>query len=239
MHRFLLTEELLRAHGDVAALVRRGSTLLGREGSVTPEWEGWIEFARSMAALMGPAAEFIGQTAAHYKKGAIRVLDIAAGHGLFGIGVARHNPKAEITALDWPRVLEVAQENAIAANLQNRYHLLPGDAHSIDYGKGYDLVLVTNFFHHFDASTCESLMRKMHAALHDEGMVITLEFVPNEDRVSPPIAATFAMMMLGTTPAGDAYTFAEYDRMFQSAGFRHSELLEMPAGPQRLVVSRK
>ena len=98
-------------------------------------------------------------------------------------------------------------------------------------------MLVTNFFHHFDRATCESLMRKMHACLNDGGRVVTLEFIPNEDRVSPPISATFSMMMLGTTPSGDAYTFAELDSMFQAAGFARNEFLDVPRSPQQAVVS--
>ncbi len=41
-----------------------------------------------------------------------KILDIAAGHGLFGIAFAKNNPQAEIVALDWAPVLEVAKESA-------------------------------------------------------------------------------------------------------------------------------
>jgi hypothetical protein len=236
---FLNSPDLMRAFSNPAELIRRGGTLLDGAGTVETEYEGWVEFARSMAAMMAHPAEFIGAYCGKQKQGKVRVLDIAAGHGLFGIGVARHNPKAEIVALDWPRVLEVAQENAIAANVQSRYRLLPGDAMSVDYGEGYDVVLITNFFHHFDPPACESVMRRIHACLNPGGIAVTLEFVPDEDRVSPPMPATFAFVMLGTTANGDAYTFSEYERMFGSAGFSRSELVEMPENPQRLVVSHR
>ena len=149
-----------------------------------------------------------------------RVLDIAAGHGLFGITLAQKFPEANIVALDWAAVLAVAQENASKAGVESRYTQLPGSAFEVDFGKDYDVILVTNFFHHFDPPTCEQLMKKIHSALTPGGRCVTLEFVPNDDRVSPPISATFAMTMLASTPAGDAYTFAEYDRMFRAAGIR-------------------
>lgn len=82
-------------------------------------------------------------------------------------------------------------------------------------------------------------MRKVSECLNDNGCVITLEFVPNEDRVSPPVAATFSFMMLGTTPAGDAYTFSEYDAMWKSCGFANNELVEIPNSPQRVIVTSK
>jgi SAM-dependent methyltransferase len=237
--QFVNSPDLLRAFGDVAETVRRGRTMLDGHGSVEPDWDGWVTFAKSMAPMMGPASDFIGKLAAEGANGSLRTLDIAAGHGLFGIGVARHNPTAEIVALDWPRVLEVARGNAQAAGVHERYSLLPGSAFEVEYGNNFDLILATNFFHHFNARTCESLMRKMHAALNHGGRVITLEFVPGEDRVSPPIPASFSMMMLGTTADGDAYTFAEYDRMFRNAGFSRNEIHQPEKSPQQVIVSQR
>ena len=69
------------------------------------------------------------------------------------------------------------------------------------------------------------------------GRAITLEFVPNEDRVSPPGQAMFNLIMLATTPRGRAYSFGELDGMFQSAGFSRSELHDVPGMDQRIVVS--
>jgi hypothetical protein len=99
-------------------------------------------------------------------------------------------------------------------------------------------VLLTNFLHHFDPPTCEKLLRKVHAALKPGGKAVTLEFVPNEDRVSPPAAAAFSLMMLGSTAAGDAYTFSEFDTMFRNAGFSGSQIHALP-GPEKVIVSQK
>lgn len=85
----------------------------------------------------------------------------------------------------------------------------------------------------------ESFLERVHGALSENGHVITLEFIPNEDRVSPPPMAEFCLTMLVTTPAGDAYTFGEYEQMFRYAGFPHSELHEVPGSHQRVIVTRK
>jgi ubiquinone/menaquinone biosynthesis C-methylase UbiE len=189
-----------------------------------------------MAPMIFPAAAEIADLVAG--DGEMRVLDIAAGHGLFGILIAQHNPKAQITALDWPNVLAVATGNAQKFGVADRHSLLPGDAFETEFGGPYDLVLVTNFFHHFDPPTCEKLMRKIRASLTPGGRCVTLEFVPNDDRVSPPTAAGFAMVMLGTTAAGDAYTFAEYETMFRNAGYASSELHSLNRAPQTVIVSK-
>jgi len=181
-------------------------------------------------------AQFIADLVRAESGASWKALDIAAGHGIFGITIARGNPNARIVALDWPKVLEVARENAQKAGVADRYETIAGSAFEADFGSGYDLVLLTNFLHHFDPPTCEGLLRKVHSSLKPGGKAITLEFVPNEDRVSPPTAAAFSLMMLGSTPSGDAYTFSEYEHMFRNTVFSSSKAHAMP-GPQTVIVS--
>ena len=235
---FLLDPMITDPFKDLTGAVRKGSTVLPEGGTVSAENPVWVKFARAMAPMTMPAAlalpGLVGGGEPRQK-----VLDLAAGHGLYGIAFARQNPKAEVVALDWPAVLEVAKENAAAAGVAGRFSVIEGSAFDADFGGGYDVVLLTNFLHHFDPPTCEGLLRKVHASLAPGGAAVTLEFVPNEDRVSPPIPAAFSLMMLAGTPGGDAYTFPELERMFANAGFSRSELRELPASPQRVVVSRK
>jgi ubiquinone/menaquinone biosynthesis C-methylase UbiE len=227
------------AFNDLAAVVRKGGTVISDEGTVSPDNPIWVNFARTMAPLMFMPSEMIAKMIGADAGKKWKVLDIAAGHGLFGIAIAKHNPNAEIVALDWAAVLDVAKENAQKADVAARYSTLPGSAFDVDFGSGYDLVLITNFLHHFDVQTNEALLRKIYAALAPGGRAVTLEFVPNEDRVTPPMEASFSMMMLGTTAHGDAYTFAEYGKMFRNAGFARSEMHELSPLPQRVIVSYK
>ena len=236
---FLLSPMLTGGFEDLASAVRKGGTVASEGGTVAPENPVWVKFARAMSPMMAMPAQAIAGIVNGAGGRKLKVLDIAAGHGLFGITIARQNPEAEVVALDWPNVLEVAKENARAAGVAGRYGTLEGSAFDVDFGAGYDVVLLTNFLHHFDPPTCEGLLRKVHAALAEGGRAFTLEFVPNEDRVSPPVAAAFSMMMLGGTPAGDAYTFAEFERMFRNAGFSRSELRQLPATPEQLIISTK
>src|SRR6185295_11403091 len=179
---------------------------------------------RGMAGMMSMPAQLMAKLVDPNADQKLKILDIAAGHGLFGISFATQNKQAEVTALYWKAVLEVAKENAQKAGAAERYRTIEGSAFDVEFVTGYDLVLLTKFLHHFDPPTCEKLLRKVHAALADGGRAVTLEFVPNDDRITPPEAAVFSVTMLGSTPSGDAYTFAELERMFANAGFASSEL---------------
>ena len=219
--------------------VRKGGTAMEDDGTVAPDNPVWVTFARAMAPMMALPSQLIPKLVDPNADRKLKILDIAAGHGLFGIGFAKNNPQAEITALDWKAVLEVAKENAEKAGVANRYSTIEGSAFDVEFGTGYDLVLLTNFLHHFDLPTCETLLRKVRAALADGGRAVALEFVPNEDRVTPPDAAGFSMVMLLSTPSGDAYTFPELEKMFTNAGFSRSTLHPLPPTIEQVVISEK
>ena len=236
---FMLSSPLVEGAKNLTGAVRKGGTVVSEEGTTAREHPEWVTFARSMGPLMkGPAewiANWVSQNAPHSQK----VLDIAAGHGLFGVEIAKKIAQAKIVAQDWANVLAVAQETAEVAGVRDRFRTLPGSAFDVDLGQDYDLVLLTNFLHHFDVPTCEGLLKKIYASLSDDGKVITLEFVPNEDRISPPEMAEFGLIMLTTTPSGDAYIFRDYERMFQNAGFGQSEMMDVPSSNQRVIITQK
>jgi ubiquinone/menaquinone biosynthesis C-methylase UbiE len=236
---FISSPTLTEGFKNFADTVRKGGTMMADGGTIAPENPIWVKFARGMAPMMALPAQLTARLVDPTPDRELKILDIAAGHGLYGIAFAKNNPQANVVALDWANVLEVAKENAQAAAVADRFSTIAGSAFDVDYGSGYDLVLLTNFLHHFDAATNEALLRKVHAALAEGGRAITLEFVPNEDRISPPDAAAFSVMMLGGTPAGDAYTFPELERMFANAGFADSELHQLPPSIQQVVISRK
>ena len=234
---FILSDYIMDTFDRLTETVRSGVCVI--DSALEPNHPMWVKFARSMVPMMALPSQLMAQLIDPTKDKKLRVLDIAAGHGMFGIAFAKHNPQTEITAVDWPAVLEVAKENAANAGVNNRYHTNPGSAFDVDYGTGFDVVLLTNFLHHFDKPTCEKLLRKVHSALAEGGRAVALEFVPNDDRITPPQAASFAMQMLGGTPSGDAYTFAELQEMATNAGFARSEMHELPPTVERVVISYK
>jgi ubiquinone/menaquinone biosynthesis C-methylase UbiE len=233
--RFMGNTAMREPYHRLADIVRHGRTSLPGQGSVEPENPIWVDFAVSMAPLVAPMAGPLADAVLRQQSGPIRVLDIAAGHGLFGIAIAKKNPEATIVALDWAPVLAVARENSRKAGVERQVELLEGSAFDVDFGGPYDAALLTNFLHHFDRGTCVRLLRKVHASLREGGCAATLEFVPNEDRVSPPTAAGFSMVMLTSTVAGDAYTFSELASTYREAGFREVTAEPVPAGAHTIV----
>jgi ubiquinone/menaquinone biosynthesis C-methylase UbiE len=219
---------------DPVSYVRNGGSV--GMGSIAPEHSVWTKFAEAMTPVMKPVAEAIARQVAAWPAPPKKVLDIAAGHGIFGVAVVKAVPQAELVALDWPGVLAIARRNAEQAGVADRFHALAGSAFEVELGTDYDLVLLPNFLHHFDRDTCVGLLGKIRRSLAPGGKTLALEFVPNEDRVSPPFQAGFAFYMLGSTPHGDAFTATDFDRMARQAGFTGATVTPMARSPQSIVM---
>ncbi len=234
IHEFLASPELVAMmFQDPAGAVRRG----GAPGlaNVAPDNPIWIRFARAMGPFMALDAKLVAERASDPPPR--RVLDIAASHGLFGIAFGQRFPKCHITGLDWGAVVTVARENAAAAGMAHRYDTIAGSAFEVDWGKDYDWVLLPNFLHHFDRAACTELLRRARAALAPGGRVAIVEWVPNDDRVSPPVPALFAMTMLLTTPSGSTYTALEMAAMLADAKFATPEIIPLLPTPLTLLLA--
>lgn len=236
---FLLSDSLRGGFEHLTEAVRQGATANQKEGTVAPEHPVWLSFARTMGPLMAPAAGGLAELIPLESSRPTKVLDISASHGMWGLAFAVKNPKTQLVALDWAPVLEIASQNARAAGVGGRFSTIAGNAFEVDLGSEYDVILVPNFLHHFNVQDCVRFLKKAHAALRPGGCVVIVEFVPNEDRVTPPGAGGFSLVMLATTPEGDAYTLAEYSDMLAQAGFGAPTQHTLPASLNVAVVARK
>ncbi len=234
---FLASPAVTEAFTDLASVVRGTTNVRERKSPRDLGPEAWAVFARSMAPLAYRVAQETAKLLDDERF--IKVLDVAAGHGMFGIAVAQQNPIATIVAVDWPSVLQVASENANRFRVSGRYQLLPGDAHEVQLGFGYDAVLMPNVLHLWDRSKNLVFLKRIHAALSSGGRVVIVEFLPNEDRVTPKVPAMFALNLLANTSAGDLYTLQDYKSMLKEAAFTNVETHPLPSTPHTAIVAIK
>jgi 2-polyprenyl-3-methyl-5-hydroxy-6-metoxy-1,4-benzoquinol methylase len=233
---FLVSERSTGVLSTLTESVRNGGRR-HEESTMTPDDPVWILFARGMMPMMFPMGQMLASIVKLPQDRETKVLDIAASHGIYGIQVALANPRAKLVAVDWRIVLELTKENANKFGVADRFSSIAGSAFDVDFGGNFDLILIPNFLHHFDIPTCETFLKKCWANLRSGGQVAIVEFVPNEDRVSPPVAAGFSLTMLGNTERGDAYTESQYQSMLKNSGFNNVTLKPMAPMPETLVVA--
>jgi hypothetical protein len=236
--RFLASpQKLALCLEDPDGWMRRGGP--AHEANTAANAVVWVDFARGMGPMMAPAAENLARVLKAKGLAVRRILDVAAGHGLFGVEAAKVFPEARVVALDWATVLEVARSTAAAAGVGERFETLVGDAFTTPLGRDYDLILIPNFLHHFDRKTCIGFLSRAADALAPEGRLAIVEYVVDADRISPPAAALFTFSMLAATPAGDTYTEAELTGMCAAAGVGDVVVESLPASPETLVMAAR
>lgn len=232
---FQHTPLMYEAFAQFTEAVRKGGSAVSEEGTMEAGHPVWLDFARAMIPMAIPPARLTAQLAGRVEK----VLDVAAGHGMYGISILQNCPEARCVAVDWAGVLELARENAQIAGVEDRWNPLPGSVFDVELGGGYDAVLLPNILHHFDRSGCMAMLKRLHAAMVENGRVFIVEMIPHEGRVSPSAAAWFAMTMLATTAGGDAYTLAEYSEMLGAAGFRAGQQHPVPGSARSVMLASR
>ena len=235
---FLLSGEIRGAFDHLTEAARQGGTAQPRQGTLAPGHPVWVAFARGMGPLMGPAAAALAELVPLDQSRPVKILDISASHGFWGLAFAKRNPLARLVALDWEPVLKLTLEHVRAAGVEDRFSTIAGSAFEVDFGADYDVILAPNFLHHFNTADCVVLLKKARAALRPDGALAIVEFVPDSDRLTPPTAAAFSLVMLATTPEGDAYTFDELSEMLRQAGFNPPVRQALPASMNIALVAR-
>jgi 2-polyprenyl-3-methyl-5-hydroxy-6-metoxy-1,4-benzoquinol methylase len=231
---FAAPEMLSLVLGDPVSYVRRG----GSSGLayLAPDHPIWVHYAKAVTPIARVTAKRAAAHLANRPSPPTKVLDVAVGHGFYGIELATVFPEAVVTAVDWPSVLELATVNAREAGVSDRYRTVAGSAFEVDWGNDFDLVVLANILHFLSPEECAALLRKVKSSLSSRGLACAVEFVPNEDRVSPPTQAMFAYLMLATSPGGDAHTLSDYDNIARAAGFRGATSRLLRPTPQSLIM---
>lgn len=168
----------------------------------------------------------------------VRVLDIAAGSGVWGIALAQKSPQVTVSAVDWPLVLAVTEQYATRFGLTDRFRYISGDLRTVDFGEGYDIATLGHILHSEGAEWSKALIGKVFDSLAPCGQIVIAEMVPNEDRKGPAFPLIFAVNMLINTDEGDTFTFKEISAWLTDAGFRDVRTLDAP-GPSPLILATK
>ncbi len=233
---FLQAEPFVDAFSKVAEAARTGKSVFDKNAE-SPDNPLWVTFAESSLVMaIGGTMPLVDMIEA--RRPGLRILDVAAGSGGYGITLAQASEGSSLTVLDWPNVAAVARRHADAMGVGDRTKVINGSAFDVDWGGPYDVVVMGNFFHHFDRASCVKIARKAKASLAEGGVFATAEFVADEERQQPGVALLFAVAMLVWSDEGNAYTFSELKGMLEEADFGTVTHQTMGDNPSSWVIGR-
>lgn len=229
-----ISRQLLPAWLGLAEVVRTGQPA----HAVNDAGEGAAFFSQFVESIYPLSAQPARALAEHLRAAAgpqPKVLDIAAGSGVWGIEVAKAWPGAQVTAVDWPTVIAVTRRVARQHGVIDRFRFVEGNMHEVDYGQGYRLATLGQILHSEGEAASRALLKKVGRSLAPGGTIAIAEFLCNEDRKGPPLSLIFAVNMLVNTAAGDTFTFGQISQWLSEAGFKN--MRQLPMEPSPLILA--
>ncbi len=198
--------------------------------------EFFQQFVTDIFPMSYPSAKVL---AGHLGLGSgAKVLDLAAGSGVWSIALAESADGVTVTAVDWADVLPATRATVARFGLSDRYTYVGGDLLEADFGHGHNVAVLGHILHSEGEARSRRLLKKTFDALAPGGTIAIGEFLVNKDRTGPVGSLFFATNMLVNTDEGDTYSFEEIGEWLREAGFVDARLLEVP-GPSPLVLATK
>ena len=233
-----IVSELVPRWLQLPDIVRTGkpARAVNQEKAGTEFFHGFVEsiFPMSYPAAQRLAAvlELAGATRP------VHVLDLAAGSGVWGIAMAQASPLAQVTAVDWPGMLDVTRKMTDRFGVTARFTFVGGDLKDADFGADHDLAILGHILHSEGELRSRELLKKTARALAPGGTIAIQEFLVDEQRASDVGGLIFGVNMLVNTDEGDTFSFHEIAGWLTEAGFRNARLVDAP-GPSPLILATR
>jgi ubiquinone/menaquinone biosynthesis C-methylase UbiE len=201
--------------------------------------EFFSQLVENIIPMSYPPAQRLGD---HLKlakiKNEIRVLDLAAGSGIWGIALAQKSPRVRVTAVDWEGMIPTTKRITQNFGVGDRFDFVEGDILTANFGTGYNIAILGHILHSEGEDRSRQLLRKTFRALKSGGTIAIAEWLVNDDRTKPLPSLMFAVQMLVNTEKGDTFSFNEIKGWLEEAGFKKVRKLKAP-GPSPLILATR
>jgi predicted O-methyltransferase YrrM len=198
----------------------------------------WAQVVPAIAAQSVPVAKIAAETLGLAEAGAVSILDVGGGSGIYSAIWLGLNPAARATQLDWGPVNAIARRLVAEHGVADRFSCVDGDFHTTGFGTAaYDIAVYSHIAHQEGPEDNIALFGKLRSALKPGGTLVVCDYVVEDDRSGPPFPLVFATEMLLKSEQGGTWRRADYRSWLTKAGFDDVSF-RSTSSPATLVFAR-
>jgi len=134
------------------------------------------------------------------------LLDVGGGTGAMTIRLLEANPELTSTIIDFPNVAEIGWRFVSEAGLVDRVRYIPSNALTVEWPKGQDAILMSYLFSGIPGSEVPRLVQYAFDCLAPGGTYMVHDFMVEDDRSGPALAALWQLQHMAFTPDAHSVT---------------------------------
>jgi ubiquinone/menaquinone biosynthesis C-methylase UbiE len=167
------------------------------------------------------------------------LLDVGGGTGAMSIRLLEAYPNLDSTIIDFPNVAEIGWRFISEAGLVDRIRYIPGNALEAQWPSQQDAILMSYLFSGISGEEVPRLVENTFDCLAPGGSIMIHDFMVEDDRTGPPMAALWQLQHMAFTPDAKSVTPGWLLSQLDGVGFVEAKECEMIPGLTRLVHARK
>lgn len=168
-----------------------------------------------------------------------QLLDVGGGTGAMTISLCGAYPALNATIIDFPNVSEIGWKFISDAGLVNRVRYVPANALECEWPTDQCAILMSYLFSGVPGAAVPRLLREAFTSLRSGGTVMIHDFMVNNDRRGPELAALWQLQHMAFTPEARSLTVEWLASEIRDAGFTDVEVMSLISGMTQLVVAKK
>lgn len=198
----------------------------------SPDWE---RYQQAMLDVARPVAPIIAARLP-VKRNAQRLLDVGGSHGLIGATICRKHPPLRSTVLELPQALPAAAQLARELGIDDVVEHRAGDAHTADLGSDIDVLVLSNFVHHFSAEENVALLQRARPAMSSGATLCIWEHEARSEDDKPELAADALALYFRVTSSSRCFSARELCDFASAAGYEQPHVVRSVLAPGRVLV---
>ncbi len=171
--------------------------------------------------------------------GATSLLDVGGGTGAMTIRLLEANPELSSTIIDFPNVSEIGWRFITDADMTNRVRYIPSNALTVEWPTEQDAILMSYLFSGIPGGEVPRLVKYAYDCLAPGGRIMVHDFMVEDDRTGPVMAALWQLQHMAFTPEARSVTAGWLKAEMKKVGFVDIQDEQTIPGMTHLVHARK